>query len=1078
MAGFIPEAAAAPYSPDGNGTTAMHVAAAQGHSDTLAAFIHVSPAGCNVKDALGFTALDAALNHGQFHLPPMLIAAGCTMRLPDSSGSGSGDVPSKVGTRAMKADDHDGRRHAEPSDENVTESLPLGVPSAEVTRCLEILAASDPIKDARFASIPPDLPVFRDILGNDVSFFSCCAAAGHLSALNALRRQQGDDCMAHELPNAMLLAVRAGHAEVVRWLAADPRCSPEACKEHALLHQAAALGCNETLKALLEGGWDPSEVHGGTTPLQEAVRYGNLCSTETLLQATRELQNSKQILNHMDVRGWTAVHAAAASGDVKMLRALLDAGASPSVSLATVANSSQRERGKLGGVMAIHLAAKEGRLAAMHQLLEAGCDPTLADARGWTTLHYVAQRGDFASFALLNGNGASAGLLSSASPQSAASLLTASVLGGSEEIVKAVLSAGMAAPEACVAAGETPVHAAACEGFVRALIYLRDAGFDLCSKDTEGRSPLHQVPTGYGHAARAGLRHNDFIAAAELLLDAGCEVNAADSHGCTPLHIAAGCGSSEMLDRFLKLASSQETKARCNVPDEIGWTPLFWAASEGHEFSVALLLAAGADPCATDCNHRIPLHFAAEGGHLPCVRALLSDMQQRTKATAADLHVPDQNGQTPLMLAAEAGHVDVVAALLDAAPTNDAPAGEAESKRRNALHLLAQQGQEDILQHVLEARRLHPSAKDADGWAPLHHAAVAGHVVVTALLLAAGAEVDDSASDGDVPLHKAALGGHLDVVDALLQARATVDARNASGSTPLYNAASQGHCDVVACLLEAGAAPDATTSNGCSPLYIAANNGWQEAVALLLSYDADPNLQATGGCGPLHAAAMNGHAGVVESLLEHHACDADLQSSNGSTPLHNAAASGHVAAVNALLAGNADTDVENTAGNTPLHMAAGKGWVDVVDRLVEAGADLAVKNQKNLTPVQSAASSGYFEAVLKLVQQGSPWKQKGDGDVVRLLSRKTTLKLSYIEGRLRLAEKERQRRLAKAGNGGRTPHGGAGLGGEIAGHTERSEEDLKAAQAQADAAMAALLQEEQAEKVGYRCFVPHCCSLT
>ena len=64
---------------------------------------------------------------------------------------------------------------------------------------------------------------------------------------------------------------------------------------------------------------------------------------------------------------------------------------------------------------------------------------------------------------------------------------------------------------------------------------------------------------------------------------------------------------------------------------------------------------------------------------------------------------------------------------------------------------------------------------------------------------------------------------------------------------------------------------------------------------------------------------------------------------------------------------------------------------------------------------------------------------------------------TYVDGRLRLAEKERQRRVAKeaaSGGGGGTATGAAG-----------EEEELKRAAAAADAVMAALLEAEDADKV-------------
>lgn len=68
----------------------------------------------------------------------------------------------------------------------------------------------------------------------------------------------------------------------------------------------------------------------------------------------------------------------------------------------------------------------------------------------------------------------------------------------------------------------------------------------------------------------------------------------------------------------------------------------------------------------------------------------------------------------------------------------------------------------------------------------------------------------------------------------------------------------------------------------------------------------------------------------------------------------------------------------------------------------------------------------------------------------------------YIEGRLRIAERERARRLAKqqqqAASGAGGPEGGGGGGGG-------NEQELRQAAAQADAVMAELLEAEEADKV-------------
>ena len=80
----------------------------------------------------------------------------------------------------------------------------------------------------------------------------------------------------------------------------------------------------------------------------------------------------------------------------------------------------------------------------------------------------------------------------------------------------------------------------------------------------------------------------------------------------------------------------------------------------------------------------------------------------------------------------------------------------------------------------------------------------------------------------------------------------------------------------------------------------------------------------------------------------------------------------------------------------PLHGSAylllPAGHVEVVEQLIAAGADSAIHNGKNWTAVHSAASGGHFEAVLRLVQSGAAWRPLRDLDVIKLLTRKTSLK--------------------------------------------------------------------------------------
>lgn len=92
-----------------------------------------------------------------------------------------------------------------------------------------------------------------------------------------------------------------------------------------------------------------------------------------------------------------------------------------------------------------------------------------------------------------------------------------------------------------------------------------------------------------------------------------------------------------------------------------GYTPLIYAAREGHQDIVQLLLELGADPdAATQAGRATALHRAAFMGHQAIVQLLL--------AGGATPGMRDADGQTALHKAVQQGHTAVAAALLAACP--------------------------------------------------------------------------------------------------------------------------------------------------------------------------------------------------------------------------------------------------------------------------------------------------------------------------------------------------------------------------------------------------------------------------
>lgn len=96
-----------------------------------------------------------------------------------------------------------------------------------------------------------------------------------------------------------------------------------------------------------------------------------------------------------------------------------------------------------------------------------------------------------------------------------------------------------------------------------------------------------------------------------------------------------------------------------DLADDYGSGPLHWAAHNGHNFMIELLLQRGSTAIDSVNKYgRTPLHFAAWKGHDSTVKLLL-------QRGSTSLNFPDSNGRTPLYFALWGGH-DSTAKILKA----------------------------------------------------------------------------------------------------------------------------------------------------------------------------------------------------------------------------------------------------------------------------------------------------------------------------------------------------------------------------------------------------------------------------
>ncbi|KAK0716323.1 hypothetical protein B0H67DRAFT_515985, partial [Lasiosphaeris hirsuta] len=197
----------------------------------------------------------------------------------------------------------------------------------------------------------------------------------------------------------------------------------------------------------------------------------------------------------------------------------------------------------------------------------------------------------------------------------------------------------------------------------------------------------------------------------------------------TGLHLVAFFGV-QMAIKILAQDPKNLDRRDIEAKDEYGRTPLCYAAEQGHEAVVKLLLDKGADTEAKGRDDRTPLCYAAGEGHEAVVKLLLDK--------GADTEAKGRNGQTPLCYAAEQGHKAVVKLLLDKGADTEAKVGY---ESQTPLSYAARRGHEAVVKLLLD-KGADTEAKDRDDRTPLWYATKEGHEAVVKLLLDKGADTE------------------------------------------------------------------------------------------------------------------------------------------------------------------------------------------------------------------------------------------------------------------------------------------------------------------------------------------------
>jgi ankyrin repeat protein len=406
--------------------------------------------------------------------------------------------------------------------------------------------------------------------------------------------------------------------------------------------------------------------------------------------------------------GTTALHWAVYQHDVELTRALLEAGADPSVR-------------NLFGSTPLMEAAIVGHTALIALLLEAGADVESANYEGQTALMAVARTGNTEAARLLLDAGADPNAYETWGGQTA---LMWAAARRHPEMLRLLAEHGAdpnarsfdrvwerrttaePRPKNYDTGGMTAALFAAREGCVACIPVLKEIGADLDLGNRNGVTPLL--------IALLNLRWDTAVA----LIDAGANPTQWDVFGRSPVYVAVDLDALlssghpdvpsfdrtkpiEVLERLLEAGANPDVPLRQRQPfrnvtfdrgyrdgSGPGITPLHRAAEGGlNPAAAALLIRHGANPLMINDTAVMVVGVSARPGNnhsrdrskgagteedaLAMARALVDagvDVEQRDPST----------GKTALHVAVERGHRQVVEYLLrqGASPTLESSSGE------------------------------------------------------------------------------------------------------------------------------------------------------------------------------------------------------------------------------------------------------------------------------------------------------------------------------------------------------------------------------------------------------------------
>ncbi|XP_015921097.2 uncharacterized protein [Parasteatoda tepidariorum] len=676
----------------------------------------------------------------------------------------------------------------------------------------------------------------------------------------------------------------------------------------------------------------------------------------------------------------TALHFAAKSSNIDILKFLIDRGLNPKakdfhnrnilhVSAAfgckciveyiieelkiSVDEKCERKQSPL------HVAAENGCFDAVETLLHHRAETDVVDVANQTPLQkaVINNRMEIAKLFLRNNKN-----INSIRDENGFTLLHIAAEFGFLDMVVYLLDEGADVNSETLNLA-TPLHLSSFDGQLEAVKILISRGANVSARAKEGVTPLH-------FAVESGRQ-----SIVEYLLENGANINAMTSEKCLPLHYAIREKHMKIFEILIKNGARLEDIEIC------GDSAYKYAISKRNLDAINYLIESGVPINQRDLEGCTPLHLS--------IKYVTNDISKRLIENGADVTAVDLNGFTPLGLAILCGNYDIASTLLlnrkafSLSTENGITLLQCcASTTKYSAMLFKQLGMLDIVNCDMIAsnsdmfiifKTLVEMATDAMGcsvmkwiqWknkhgrTALHFSCSSGNIYIVQYLVNKLPHLNIPDEKGYTPLHCAVEFNHLEVVNLLLSSeKCSLNSMTSEGNTALCLASENNYTEVARVLIKTGA-----DVNAGHPLMKAILDGYQEMCLILLQQnEIYSGKQFKGEIDKLlQIASFNGLERVVSYILHNKSLTEDFSLEKS---LFCAIECGYEDIVTVFLKHGADVNYifKNNFTST-LHLAVKRGHSKITKLLLDEGADFNKLDSKNRKPIEWAVWYGRLDHV-------------------------------------------------------------------------------------------------------------------